>query len=147
LNKKKSEILTKENLADVGGVKCTKAVKYLGLRVVLDKKEQLKVASDQISKNVNVLRNRLKRAEPDVLQQLVCVLARSLLIYIGTPMVTVGLWAKKDIDRIEAGLYRKILTCGNHVSNKAILHTMISMKTAGEAIMSLKKGVSEQYAR
>ena len=122
-------------------------MKYLGLRVVLDKKEQLKVASEQISKNVNVLRNRLKRAEPDVLQQLVCVLARSLLIYIGTPMVTVGLWAKKDIDRIEVGLYRKILTCGNHVYNKAILHTMISIKTAGEAIMSLKKGMSEQYAR
>ena len=62
-------------------------------------------------------------------------------------MVTVGIWNKKDIDRIEAGQYRKILTCGNHISNKAILHTMISMKTAGEAIMSLKKGVSEQYAR
>ncbi len=68
LNKKKSEILTKEDLADIGGIKCTKAVKYLGVRVVLDKKEQRKVAQEQINKNVNLLRNRLKRAEPDVLQ-------------------------------------------------------------------------------
>ena len=43
-------------------------MKYLGVRVVLDKKEQRKVAQEQINKNVNLLRNRLKRAEPDVLQ-------------------------------------------------------------------------------
>ena len=67
------------------------------------------------------------------------------MIYIGTPLVTVGLWNKKDIDRIEAGQYRKILGCCNTVSNKAILHTMTSMKLAGEAIMSLKKGVQEQF--
>ena len=40
LNKKKSEILTNENLTEIGGVKCTKTVKYLGVRVSVDKKEQ-----------------------------------------------------------------------------------------------------------
>ncbi len=39
LNKKKSEILTKEKLEEVNGVKCTKMVKYLGIRVVTDKNE------------------------------------------------------------------------------------------------------------
>ena len=39
LNKKKSEILTREKLEEVNGVKCTKMVKYLGVRVVVDKKE------------------------------------------------------------------------------------------------------------
>ena len=67
LNKKKSEILTNEKLDEVNGVKCTKMVKYLGVRVVMDKKEQGKVAKEQIQKNVNLLRNRLKRADVDVL--------------------------------------------------------------------------------
>ena len=39
LNKKKSEVLTREKLEEVNGVKCTKMVKYLGVRVVVDKKE------------------------------------------------------------------------------------------------------------
>jgi hypothetical protein len=40
LNKKKSEILTGEDLPEIGRVKCTKMVKYLGVRVTIDKKEQ-----------------------------------------------------------------------------------------------------------
>jgi hypothetical protein len=44
LNKKKSEILTCENLPEIGGVKCTKGVKYLGVRVTVDKMEQKLIA-------------------------------------------------------------------------------------------------------
>lgn len=44
LNKKKCEILTREPVQTVSDVKCTKSVKYLGVKVVLDRKEQLKVA-------------------------------------------------------------------------------------------------------
>ncbi|MFM7728357.1 MAG: RNA-directed DNA polymerase [Flavobacteriales bacterium] len=135
LNKKKSEILTNEKLEQVNGVKCTQMVKYLGVRIVMNKKEQGKVAKEQIQKNVNLLRNRLKRADVDVLQQLTCCLARSLLIYIGTPMVAAGIWNKSDIDRLEAGQYRKIKGCNNSISNKAILNTMTTMKLAGVAVM------------
>jgi len=71
----------------------------------------------------------------DVLQQLTCCLARSLLIYIGTPIVAAGIWSKSDIDRLEAGQYRKIQGCNNSISNKAILHTMTTMKLAGVAVM------------
>ena len=39
LNKKKSEILTRESTLDVTGVKCVKCVKYLGVKVVLERKE------------------------------------------------------------------------------------------------------------
>ena len=46
LNKRKSEILTKENLSEVGGIKCTKTVKYLGVRVTSDRQEQLKVSRE-----------------------------------------------------------------------------------------------------
>ena len=40
LNKKKSEILTKEYFTEIGGIKCLKSVKYLGVRVTIDRKEQ-----------------------------------------------------------------------------------------------------------
>ena len=101
-----------------------KTVKYLGVRVTHDKKEQIKAAKEQVQRNINVLKWRLKRADHDVLQQLTCCLARSLLIYIGTPMSAVGIWKRQDIDRFEASIYRKILMCGNHITNKAILNTM-----------------------
>jgi hypothetical protein len=39
LNKKKSEILTRESTQEVSGVKCVKSVKYLGVKVVLERKE------------------------------------------------------------------------------------------------------------
>ena len=37
LNKKKSDILTGENLTEIRGVKCTRQVKYLGVKVTIDK--------------------------------------------------------------------------------------------------------------
>ncbi len=36
--KKKSEILTKEDLPEIWGIKCVKAVKDLGVRVTIDRK-------------------------------------------------------------------------------------------------------------
>ena len=39
LNKKKSEILTGENLPEIGGVKCARTAKYLGVKVTVDKQE------------------------------------------------------------------------------------------------------------
>jgi hypothetical protein len=68
LNKKKSEILTSENLTEIGGVRCTKMVKYLGVKVTVDRKEQTKVAREQIEKNIRIMRWRLGRADSDVIQ-------------------------------------------------------------------------------
>ena len=68
LNKRKSEILTNENLTEIGGVKCAKVVKYLGVRVAIDKKEQTRVTREQIDKNVKIMRWRLGRADSDVIQ-------------------------------------------------------------------------------
>jgi len=98
LNKKKSEILTNAVLEEINGVKCSKIVKYLGVKVSIDKKEQIKVAKEQVNKNVQLLRWKLKKADSDVLERLTCCLARSLLIYIGTSMAAVGLSKRKDID-------------------------------------------------
>ena len=46
LNNKKSEILTNENLTEIGGVRCTKVVKYLGVRVSVDRKEQTRITRE-----------------------------------------------------------------------------------------------------
>jgi hypothetical protein len=62
-------------------------------------------------------------------------------------MVTVNLWHKADIDKLEAGQYRKILGCCNTITNKAILNTMTSIRSAGDAIMSLTNNVREQYIK
>jgi len=139
LNKKKSEILTNEDLTEIGGVKCSKVVKYLGVKVAIDRKEQTRVAREQIDKNIKLMRWRLGRADSDVIQQLVCCLSRSMLIYLGTPMVAAGVWKRQDVDRIEASLYRKALGVGNMISNRAILNTMTSIRLAGEVVNYLSK--------
>ena len=130
-------------IEEINGVKCSTTVKYLGVRVAVDKKEQLKISKEQIHKNTSLLRWRLKNVEPDVLQQLTCCLARSLLIYIGTPMAAAGLWKRQEIDRFEAGIYRKILGAANNIPNKAILNTMTQIRLAGDAITYLSKNTWE----
>ena len=94
LNKKKSEILTAEDAEEIAGMRCRKTVKYLGVKVATDRAEQRRLAKEQIQRNLNALRWKLKGGEPNVVQQLTCCLARSLLIYIGTPMVVAGLWRR-----------------------------------------------------
>ena len=102
LNKRKSEILTKLSVEEINGIKCSTTVKYLGVRVAVDKKDQIRISKEQINKNVQLLKWRLKNVDVDVLERLTCCLARSMLIYIGTPMAAAGLWKRQDIDRFEA---------------------------------------------
>ena len=82
-----------------------------------------------------------------MVQQLTCCLARSLLIYIGTPMVVAGLLRRQDIDRMEVGLYHKILFVGSGISNKAILNTMTSIRLAVDAIRLIARKVWEDGRR
>ncbi len=62
-------------------------------------------------------------------------------------MVTAELWKRKDIDSLEARLYRKMMFLSNSISNKAILNTMKSIRLAGEAIESLVKHTREDAER
>ena len=66
LNKKKSEILTAEKEEEIGGIRCTKMVKYLGVKINADVKLQRKTAKEQIYRNLNTLKWKLREAEPDV---------------------------------------------------------------------------------
>jgi hypothetical protein len=77
--------------------------------VAIDKKDQTRISKEQINKNVQLLKWKLKWVNGDVLERLTCCLARSMLIYIGTPMVAAGIWKRKDIDRLEAGIIEKYL--------------------------------------
>jgi hypothetical protein len=62
-------------------------------------------------------------------------------------MYVVGLWKRKDINALEAGLYRKILSLPNNISNNAILHTMTNIRLAGEAISSLASRTRDESQR
>ena len=46
LNKKKSEILTRENMEEIGGIRCVKVVKYLGVRVTCDRQESVRLSRE-----------------------------------------------------------------------------------------------------
>jgi len=94
-----------------------------------------------------MLRWRIGKAEPDVVQLLTCCLARSMLIYIGTPLAAVGLWKREDIDRVEASLYRKILRIGNDIPNSAVLNIMTCTRLAGEVVHYLSKEAQDEYRR
>ena len=69
------------------------------------------------------------------------------LCYIGTPVYVAGLWKRKDIDALEASLYRIIFFLPNTISNKAILNTMTSIRLAGEAIGNLAQHTKEEADR
>ena len=86
-----------------------------------------------------MMRWRIGKADPDVVQRLTCCLARSMLIYIGTPLAAVGLWKREDIDRVEASLYRKILRIGNDIPNSVVLNIMTNTRLAGEVIHYLSR--------
>ena len=74
LNKKKSEVLTKLSVEEINGIKCSTTVKYLGVRVAVDKKDQIRISKEQINKNVKLLKWRLKNVEVNILESLTCCL-------------------------------------------------------------------------
>ena len=94
-----------------------------------------------------MIRWRIGKAEPDVIQRLTCCLAKSMLIYIGTPLAAVGLWKREDIDRVEASLYRKILRIGNDIPNSAVLNIMTTTRSAREVIHYLSREAQSEYRR
>ena len=85
------------------------------------------------------LKWKLKNVDSAIKETLTCVLARSILVYIGTPMVATGLWKREDIDRTEAQLFRQINGLPNIISNKAIMNVACSMRNAWEIVDPLAR--------
>ena len=101
MNKDKSQILTKDNIQNIGGIPCMTNVKYLGVPIHVNDKQQTDMCISSIKRNLNFLRWKLKNVEVAIKETLTCVLARSILVYIGTPLVAAGRWKQNDIERIE----------------------------------------------
>jgi hypothetical protein len=106
LNKTKSQVLTEDTSPDIAGIPCVTQVKYLGVPVHLDPKTQREKCLASVKRNLGHLRWKLRNVDSAIKETLTCVLARSILVYIGTPMVAAGLWKREDIDRTEAQLFR-----------------------------------------
>ena len=110
------------------------SVKYLGVPVHLDQKAQREKCVTSIKRNLGHLRWKLRKVDLDIKETLTCVLARSILVYTGTPMVAAGLWKRDDIDRMEAQLFREVNGLPNVISNKDILNVACSMRNAWEIV-------------
>ncbi len=137
LNKTKSQVLTEDNITDIAGIPCSTHVKYLGVPVHLDQKVQREKCYASIKRNLGHLRWKLRKVDLDIKETLTCVLARSILVYTGTPMVAAGLWKREDIDRLEAQLFREVNSLPNVISNKAIMNVACSMRNAWEIVEPL----------
>ena len=87
MNKEKSQILTKDNIQNIGGIPCMTNVKYLGVPIHVNEKQQTDMCISSIKRNLNFLRWKLKHVEVAIKETLTCFLARSILVYIGTPLV------------------------------------------------------------
>ena len=90
--------------------------------ICLDPKVQREQCIASIKKNLGLMKWKLRKVDIDIKETLTCVLPRSILIYIRTPLVAAGIWKRDDIDRTEAQLYRSINNLPNLVSNKALMN-------------------------
>jgi len=90
---------------------------------------------------------KLRKVDIEIKGTLTCVLARSILLYIGTPMVAAGMWKRDDIDRTEAQLYRSINNLPNLVTNKALMNVACGLRNAWEIVEPLALRANLQSRR
>ena len=122
-------------------------MKYLGVPVYLDHKEQRDKCVASIKRNLGHLKWKLHKIDLDIKEILTCVLARSILVYTGTPMVAAGIWKRDDIDRTEAQLYRSINNLPNLVSNKALMNVACGLRNAWDIVEPLALRANLQSRR
>ncbi len=65
-----------------------------------------KEVDGQIRKNIKHLKWRLRSADTRVMETLICYYARSLLIYLGTPLVAAKIWTVQEIEKKEKGIIK-----------------------------------------
>ena len=91
INLKKCEILRikggNNNIKQIEGIEVKDNVKYLGMRLVADRQQQKREVDQQIRRNLGFLKWKLRFADSMVMETLINSFGRSLLIYLGTPMV------------------------------------------------------------
>ena len=87
-------MLTEDPIPSIAGIPCSTQVKYLGVPICLDPKVQREQCIASIKRNLGLMKWKLRKVDIDIKETLTCVLARSILIYIGTPMVAAGIWKR-----------------------------------------------------
>ena len=111
INLRKCEILRikggTSNIKQIEGIEVKDNVKYLGLKLVCDRKKQKKEVDIQIRRNVGFLKWKLRFADSMVMETLINSFGRSLLIYLGTPMVAGELWKTSDIEKKEKAIIKQ----------------------------------------
>ena len=75
-----------------------------------------KMAEEQIMRNVRHIKWKMRNSDLFTLETIMNEFARSLLIYIGTPMIAAGLWRSEDLDRIEKKIMKKNAMVPNNIS-------------------------------
>ena len=81
----------------------------LGLQIVIGRKQQIREVEQQIKRNIGHLKWKLRYADTRVMETLINSFGRSLLIYLGTPMVAGGLWKKLDIEKKEKAIIKNTM--------------------------------------
>ena len=74
-----------------------------------------------------------------IMEQIINAFARSLLIYIGTPMVAAGIWKRQDVDRKERQVFKKMAMVPNSVNPEIITNLMREKRPAWTVIEKLAK--------
>ena len=115
--------------------------------ICLDPKVQREQCIASIKRNLGLMKWKLRKVDIDIKETLTCVLARSILIYIGTPLVAAGIWKRDDIDRTEAQLYRSINNLPNLVSNKAHMSVACGLRNAWDILEPLALRANLQSRR
>ena len=137
LNKDKSQVLTTDPAKDIAGVPCMTHVKYLGVPIHVNPKQMHEMCMATIKRNLNHLRWKLKNCDVAIKETLTCVLARSILIYVGTPLVAAQRWKQSDIERVEVQLYRGTHGLTNLVSNKAVMNVACAIRPTWDIVKTL----------
>ena len=84
-------MLTEDPTPHIAGIPCATQVKYLGVPICLDPNVQREQCLASIKRNLGLMKWKLRNVDIDIKDTLTCVLARSILIYIGTPLVAAGI--------------------------------------------------------
>ena len=82
---------------------------------------------------------RLRYVKPHIMEQIMNAFARSLLIYVGTPLVTAGLWRRKDIEYIEKQTLKKSAMVPNNIHPDIVANLTSEKRRTWEVIERLAK--------
>ena len=135
VNIKKCEILRMKtnqriDIKSIEGIEVKSAVRYLGLNLVEDRKRQIKEVQKQIKRNIGFLKWRMRFADTRVAEQLINSFGRSLLIYLGTPMVAGGLWKKDDIEKLEKAIIKETMMVPQNINSDIITNLVRNTRPA-----------------